>query len=476
MNAEEFRQHGRQMVDYIANYLENIREREVVHRVTPGYLRELLPNEAPEKPEDFNEVFKDIEQHIMPGITHWHSPYFHGYFAAGNSFPSILGDMLSDAIGCIGFSWATSPACTELEVITTDWLAKMLALPEHFLHSHPGSGGGVIQSTASETVLLALLAARTRKVRNYKQKHPDVEDHDIIKKLVCYTSDQANSSVERSSLLGAVQMVILESDKEFCLRGETLKNQIEQDKQQGKIPFFLCATLGTTGSCAFDKLDELGPICEEEDMWLHIDAAYAGSAFVCPEFRHFMKGLEYAETFSINPHKWMLINFDCSIMWIRDRSHVVDAFNVDPVYLKHGDEGRVPDYRHCRLAKEFEALILKDQRFEIVADVVMGLVCFRVKAANKVTERLLDEILADGRIYLIPAFVRNVYFLRFAICAERTTSEDIQFSFRVIQECLDKVVKKHSMKNGFNHQPIIYIDAPNHLGQEELKYSSDESS
>ncbi|KAJ8299673.1 hypothetical protein KUTeg_023733, partial [Tegillarca granosa] len=457
MDAEEFRKQGRKMVDYIADYLEKIRDREVNHKVQPGYMMPLLPDRAPEEPEDFDKVFEDIEKIIMPGITHWHSPYFHGYFAAGNSYPSILGDMLSDAIGCIGFSWATSPAATELEVITTNWLGRMLDLPEVFLHSEKSTGGGVIQSTASESVFLCVLAARTKMVTKLKEEHPEWKEIDIIERLVGYTSDQANSSVERSGLLGAVRMVKLESDKNFSLRGSTLREAIDKDKSEGRIPFFLCASLGSTGSCAFDNLEELGA---EEDMWLHIDAAYAGSAFVCPEFRHLMKGVQYAETFSMNPHKWI--------------THLVDAFNVDPIYLKHHNEGRIPDYRHwqiplgrrfrslklwfmlrsygvsgvqeyirrhVRLAKEFEEKITNDENFEVVAEVVMGL------GPNKLTEQLLQELLKDGRIYLIPAFVRNLYFLRLAVVAERTTSEDIQYSFDVIKQCANNVLKRFSLKN-----------------------------
>lgn len=486
MNADEFRNYGRKMVDFIADYLENIREREVVHKVTPGYLKKLLPDEAPENPEDFAEVFKDIEKIIMPGVTHWHSPYFHGYFAAGNSYPSILGDMLSDAIGCIGFSWAASPACTELEVITTDWLGKMLALPEEFLHSGPGNGGGVIQSTASETVFLCLLAARNKIVDKIKKENPDIMEKDILPRLVGYCTDQGNSSVHRSALLGAVKMHKLESDENLSLRGDTLKEAIERDKKDGLIPFFLCASLGTTGTCAFDNLEEVGPICEAEHIWMHIDAAYAGSAFVCPEYRHFMKGIQYAETFSVNPHKWMLINFDLSVMWIKNSSYLVDAFNVDPIYLRHTNEGKVPDYRHwqiplgrrfrslklwfmlrsygvsgvqkyirkhCQLAKEFEKLILDDGRFEITSKTVMGLVCFRLKEGNKLTELLLSEILEDGRIYMIPALCRDVYFLRLAVVAERTTSEDIRFSFEVIKTCADKVLR--SSRDFQQDEPVV---------------------
>ncbi|KAK7473657.1 hypothetical protein BaRGS_00035135 [Batillaria attramentaria] len=407
-----------------------------------------------------------------------------------------MGDMhVATAIGCIGFSWATSPACTELEMVTTDWLGKMLGLPEHFLHSHPGLGGGVIQTTASETVFLCVLAARTKLVSKMKSANPDIRDVDVISRLVGYSSDQSNSSVHRSGLLAEVRMRKLESDDQFCLRGETLRRAIEEDKAKGYIPFFVivCATLGTTGSCAFDNIKELGPICQKEDIWLHIDAAYAGSAFVCPEYRHHLEGVEYAETFSTNPHKWMLCNFDLSVMWIRNRELLVDAFNVDPIYLKHQNQGRVPDYRHWQiplgrrfralklwfvlrsygvkgiqkyirrhvsLAEELEALLVKDGRFEMAVPTVMGL------GPNKLTEMLHDDIMAHGLIYIIPAYARakgnDIYFLRVAMVSEDLTSEDINMTFSAITESADRVLKQMASaneKNGFNYKPMINTDA-----------------
>ncbi|KAK7098903.1 aromatic-L-amino-acid decarboxylase-like [Littorina saxatilis] len=503
MDSNQFREVGKQMVDYIADYYDNIRQRPVMHNVSPGYLPPLLPDSAPEDPERWEDIFKDIEKVIMPGVTHWRSPRFHGYYAAGGSFPSMLGDMLCNAIGCIGFSWATSPACTELEMVTTDWLGKMLGLPEHFLHSHSGLGGGVIQSTASETVFLCVLAARNRMVARMKETDQDMNDHSVISRFVCYSSDQANSSVHRSGLLAEVRMRKLQSDDNFSLRGETLRKAIKEDKAKGLIPFFVCATLGTTGSCAFDCIKEIGPLCEKEGIWLHIDAAYAGSAFVCPEYRQHLEGVEYAETFSTNPHKWMLCNFDLSVMWIKNREYIVDAFKVDPIYLKHQNEGRVPDYRHWQiplsrrfralklwfvlrcygvkgiqqyirthvsLAEELEALLVKDGRFEMPVPATMALVCFRLKGTNKLSEMLHDHIMARGDIYIIPAYARaqgkDVYFMRVAMVSEHMTSADIEVTFRAIQRSADRVQERYAdlpqtEKNGVkdDYMPLINNDA-----------------
>jgi aromatic-L-amino-acid/L-tryptophan decarboxylase len=414
MDSKEFRVYGKQMIDLVADYLDTIEDRKVLPDVKPGYVRNLIPEQAPQVGEKWEDLVKDIERVIMPGVTHWHSPHFHAYFPTANSYPAICADILSDAIGCIGFSWIASPACTELEVVMMDWLAKMIKLPDFYLASSGGDGGGVIQGTASEACLVALLAARNKKIQEEKMKHPFLDEHLIRAKLVAYCSEQAHSCVERATLLGSVICRKLPVDDKFQLNGDTLEKQIKLDKENGFIPFFLTATLGTTSICSFDKLEELGPVCNRERVWMHIDAAYAGSAFICDEFRYLLNGVEYSDSFNFNPHKWMLVNFDCSAMWIRDRKYVVDAFNVDPIYLKHEHQNVAPDFRHwqiplgrrfrslklwfvfrlygvdalkayiCKhidLAKEFERLVRSDNRFEIIGEVTMGLVCFRLEVS-----------------------------------------------------------------------------------------------
>ncbi|KFM68904.1 Histidine decarboxylase, partial [Stegodyphus mimosarum] len=334
MDIEEYRVHGKEMVDFIADYLINIRQRRVFPGVKPGYMRDLLPDSAPEEGENFNTIFEDIEKVIMPGITHWQSPQMHAYFPALNSGASLLGDMLADGLGCLAFTWASSPACTELEIIVMDWLAKMIGLPSSFLHSASrGKGGGVIQTTASEATLISLLAARTQMFETLRETLDQTSDADLNARLVAYTSDQAHSSVEKAGLIGLVQMRYIESDSEFSLRGDKLIEAIERDKEKGLIPFFVCATLGTTGVCAFDNLKEIGVICERENMWLHIDAAYAGSAFICPEYRKWLEGVEFADSFAFNPSKWLMVHFDCTAMWVKNSERLHRTFNVDPLYL-----------------------------------------------------------------------------------------------------------------------------------------------
>ncbi|XP_005396658.1 PREDICTED: aromatic-L-amino-acid decarboxylase isoform X1 [Chinchilla lanigera] len=475
MDASEFRRRGKEMVDYVANYLEGIESRLVYPDVEPGYLRPLLPSSAPEEPETFEDIIGDIERIIMPGVTHWHSPYFFAYFPTASSYPAMLADMLCGAIGCIGFSWAASPACTELETVMLDWLGKMLRLPDAFLAGDASLGGGVIQGSASEATLVALLAARTKVTRRLQAAFPELTQAAIMEKLVAYSSDQAHSSVERAGLIGGVKLKPIPSDSNFSMRAAALQEALQRDKAAGLIPFFVVATLGTTNCCSFDNLLEVGPICNEEDMWLHIDAAYAGSAFICPEFRHLLDGVEFADSFNFNPHKWLLVNFDCSAMWVKQRKDLIGAFKLDPVYLKHGhqDSGLITDYRHwqiplgrrfrslkmwfvfrmygvkglqayirkhVQLAHEFESLVRQDPRFEICMDVTLGLVCFRLKGSNQLNETLLKRINSARKIHLVPCHLRDKFVLRFAICSREVESAHVQRAWQHIRELADEVL------------------------------------
>uniref|UniRef100_A0A8D0Q8X5 Aromatic-L-amino-acid decarboxylase n=1 Tax=Sus scrofa TaxID=9823 RepID=A0A8D0Q8X5_PIG len=420
MNASDFRRRGKEMVDYVADYLEGIEGRQVYPDVQPGYLRPLIPATAPQEPDTFEDILQDVEKIIMPGVTHWHSPYFFAYFPTASSYPAMLADMLCGAIGCIGFSWAASPACTELETVMMDWLGKMLQLPEAFLAGEAGEGGGVIQGSASEATLVALLAARTKVTRRLQAASPGLTQAAVLEKLVAYASDQ------------------------------------------------VVATLGTTSCCSFDNLLEVGPICHEEDIWLHVDAAYAGSAFICPEFRHLLNGVEFADSFNFNPHKWLLVNFDCSAMWVKRRTDLTGAFKLDPVYLKHShqDSGLITDYRHwqlplgrrfrslkmwfvfrmygvkglqayirkhVQLSHEFEAFVLQDPRFEVCAEVTLGLVCFRLKGSDGLNEALLERINSARKIHLVPCRLRGQFVLRFAICSRKVESGHVRLAWEHIR-------------------------------------------
>ncbi|XP_011867954.1 PREDICTED: aromatic-L-amino-acid decarboxylase-like isoform X1 [Vollenhovia emeryi] len=475
MDPESFTDSAKEMTEYITNYMENIRDRRVLPKVKPGYMRPLVPSEAPQTPEQWKDVMADIERVIMPGVTHWQSPNFNAFFPAGHSYPSILADMLSAGIGCIGFSWFVSPACTELEVIVLDWLVKMLALPKEFLSCSVGKGGGVILGSASEGTLVTLLGAKTKKLKEVKEQYPNMTENEIVDKLVAYCSSQAHTGVERAGRMGGVKLRQLEVDEKYQLRGDTFAEAIRKDIEEGFIPFYIVATLGTTASCAFDRLDEIGIIANREDVWLHVDAAYAGSAFICPEFRYLMKGIETVNSFNFNPHKWMLVNFDCSVLWLKNPTYFTNAFNVEAEFLKHEMQDLVTDYRHWQIplarrfrslklwfvmrlygvenlqkyirshvaqAHEFEALVLSDPRFEIIGHVLMGLVCFRLKGSNELNKALLKKINDAGNIYLIPAKIKCIYFLRFAVCSEFSESKDIEYSWKEIKLRANEILEE----------------------------------
>ncbi|XP_025421978.1 histidine decarboxylase [Sipha flava] len=495
MDFDEYRKRGKIMIDYIADYLETIRERRVYPNVHPGYLRNLTPDCAPVEPESWDHIMDDVENIIMPGITHWQSPQMHAYFPALNSFPSLLGDMLADAINCLGFTWASSPACTELEILVMNWLGKMIGLPEAFLHTHNESkGGGVIQTTSSEATFVCLLAARTQAIRRIQEINPELEDVDINSRLVAYCSDQAHSSVEKAGLIGLVKMRFIESDDSLSLRGAQLKEAIAIDKKQNLIPFFVCATLGTTGACAFDKLEELGPICHAEDIWFHVDAAYAGTAFICPEFRHWLSGVAYADSIAFNPSKWMMVHFDCTAMWVKNSECLHRTFNVDPLYLQHENSGLAIDYMHWQiplskrfralklwfvircfgikglqkhirngvhLANKFELLVLSDKRFEIPAARHLGLVVFRLCGENHLTERLLKRLNSRGRIHCVPASLKGKYVIRFTVTSQYTTISDITRDWAEIKATATEIINDEKSDSTYNKTKVSLAETRN---------------
>lgn len=315
-----------------------------------------------------------------------------------------------------------------------------------------------------------------------------MDEKTIKSKLVAYTSDQSNSSVEKAGLLGSVPMRLLPTDDECRLRGSTLEEAMKKDREAGLIPFYVVATLGTTGTCAFDAVDELGVICNRDNIWLHIDAAYAGAAFCCPEYRHHMKGVEMCDSFNFNPHKWMLVNFDCSAMWVKNVKYLVEAFNVDRIYLKHQHEGNAPDYRHwqiplgrrfrslklwcvlrvygaegirehirkqVQLAKDFADFMTKDSRFEIVTKVTLGLVCFRIKGPDERTKQLIDRLTSRKNIYVIPATYKGEFIIRFVICSRLCEKRDVEFAWNEIVSQTDELFTLEKQSYALNNTDNI---------------------
>jgi len=412
--------------------------------------------------------------------------------------------MLADGINCLGFTWASSPACTELESLVMDWLGQAIGLPGQFLHKTPGSqGGGVIQTTASESTFVCLLAGRTEAIKRCQTLFPDMEDAEINSRLVGYCSDQAHSSVEKAGLIGLVKLRYIESDEKLSLRGDKLREAIQRDRDNGLVPFFLCATLGTTGACAFDNLQELGPICQEEQMWLHVDAAYAGSAFVCPELRKWMKGIEFADSIAFNPSKWLMVHFDCTAMWVKNSRSLHRTFNVEPLYLQHENTGLALqhentglaiDYMHwqvplskrfralklwfvlrnygisglqamirdnVRLAGKFEALVRSDERFEIPAARHLGMVVFRLKGECAMTEKLLKKLNSSGRMHAVPCCIKGKYVIRFTITSQRTTAQDITRDWGIIRSTATEVLSEHGIVSTQRRVPLKEIKEKN---------------
>jgi aromatic-L-amino-acid decarboxylase len=464
MTPEQFRQHGRAVVDWIADYYERIETLPVLSQVEPGQVRQALPVEAPAKGESFDAILQDINQVILPGVTHWQSPNFFAYFPANASGPSILGDLLSSALGVQGMLWATSPACTELESHVLDWLVIMLGLPPKFLST--SSGGGVIQDTASSASLCAMLAARER-ATNYRSNRRGCDG-----KLVAYTSNQAHSSIEKAAMvagIGTDNLRLIEVDERFAMRPESLARQIQQDRQSGLVPFFVSATVGTTSSNALDPLPAIGAICRENGLWFHVDAAMSGTAALCPEFRYIQDGIELADSYTFNPHKWMFTNFDCNCFYVADRKALIDTLSILPEYLRNQatESGAVFDYRdwhiplgrrfrslklwfvirhygveglqyhvrrHIEIAQQFAQWVKQDERFEIVAPAPLNLVCFRYRGSDESNQLLMDRLNHSGDLYLTHTRLNERFILRFCVGQTHTTLHHVENAWRRIQE------------------------------------------
>ncbi|MEQ8850800.1 MAG: pyridoxal-dependent decarboxylase [Phycisphaerales bacterium] len=464
MSPDEFRRLGRDIVDRIATYMETVEGRAILPDVEPGDIGRLLPDEPPSEGETWDAILADIDRVIMPGLTHWQSPRFFGYFPANSSFPAILGDLLCTGLGVQGMLWQTSPACTEVETRVMDWLGGMIGLPDSFLAgASGGSGGGVIQGTASEATLTALAAARRRAERAGDVANP-----------VAYCSTQAHSSMVKAAMiagLGREGMRAVPVDDDLAMDPAALREMIASDRAAGRTPILVGATIGTTSTTAIDPLRAIGEIAQNEGVWLHVDAAYAGAACVCPEFRWMIDGVEHADSFVFNPHKWLLTNFDLSAFWTRDRSGLIDAMSITPEYLRNkaSDSGAVIDYRdwhiplgrrfraiklwfvirhygveglrtyireHVRLAEVFEGLVRADERFEIVAPRPLSLVCFRLRGEDDRTMDLMHRINDSGRAYLthtrVPVGGEDRVVLRMAIGATSTLESHVRETWDLI--------------------------------------------
>jgi aromatic-L-amino-acid decarboxylase len=458
MTPDEFRAYGRQVVDWIADYYERIESFPVLSQSEPGDVRAALPPSPPEQGEGFEGVLRDLDEVILPGITHWQHPSFFAYFPANASGPAILGDLLASGLGVQGMLWATSPAATELETLVLDWLAELLGLPSTFRSDGPG--GGVIQHSASDAALVALLAAVHRASAG-DSAHSGLG----TRQLTVYTSGQTHSSVEKACRVAGLGEDALRKLDVDAVTGaadpDHLRSLIERDIADGRTPALVVASVGTTGTGAVDPVRRLAEIAREYGAWVHVDAAWAGVAAVCPELRWLLDGVELADSLCTNPHKWLLTNFDCDAFWVADRAALVGALSILPEYLRNSatESGQVIDYRdwqvplgrrfralklwavirwygadglreyirgHVALAQEFASWVQADDRFELVAPHPLALVTFRLRAGDDATRALMDKVNASGSMYLTHTLVNSRIALRMAIGSVQTERRHVR--------------------------------------------------
>jgi aromatic-L-amino-acid decarboxylase len=471
MDTEEFRKYGHEIVDWIADYMNNIEKYPVYPNIQPGEIKTQLPKNAPTKGEKMEDIFSDFQSIILPGITHWQHPCWFAYFPANNSPPSVLGEFLTAALGAQCMIWKTSPAAEELEGVTLDWLRKMIGLPKGM--------AGVIQDSASTSTLVALLAAR-EKVSKFQ-----INNKGFTESLIVYCSEEAHSSVMKGAKIagyGAENVRLIGVDDNFAMDPAKLEEVILGDKAEGKKPAFVCATLGTTSSAGVDPLDKIGAICKKHNLWLHVDAAYAGTAAILPEKRWIIDGAEYSDSFVFNPHKWLLTNFDCSAFFVKDPATLKKTFEIHPEYLKTGVDAKVNNYRdwgiqlgrrfralklwfvlryygieglqsivreHIRLALMVKQWIDADPRFELMAPVDFSLVCFRCnpktmseQELDTLNRQLLESINLTGKTLLTHTKLKGRYVIRFCIGQRTTREEHVRNIWKLITEKTENILTK----------------------------------
>ncbi len=463
-DVNEFRKSAHQIVDWMADYLDQIEKYPVKSQVKPGDILAQLPSSAPSNGEKFEDIFKDFEEIIMPGITHWQSPSFHAYFPGNSSFPSLLGEMLTSTLAAQCMIWETSPSAAELEERVLDWLRDAMGIPACFK--------GVIQDTASTATLSAILTAREM-ASNYEINNSGFSTNDYR----IYCSEETHSSVEKAVKIagfGRANLVKVKVDDQLRMDPNSLSKAIQEDLDAGKIPVCVVATIGTTGTCAIDPLDEIAKITSANNVWLHVDAAFAGTALLLEEYSWMIEGLEKADSFVFNPHKWMLTNFDCTAYYVKDEEALIRTFEVLPEYLKTKTRGLVNDYRdwgiplgrrfrslklwfvirsfglegikdklrgHIELARNFESNINASTDFEVLIPRTLNLVCFRFnpggiqeKQLNELNHQLIEQLNASGEVYLTHTKINEKYALRLVIGQTNVESKHIEKALLLIQK------------------------------------------
>ena len=456
METSEFRKQAHSLVDWMADFLERVDTLPVKPDILPGHIYNQLPDEPPQEGTKFENIFKDFEDIIMPGMTHWQHPNFHAYFNANSSPPSILAEMLTATLGAQCMIWDTSPAAAELEEQTMDWLNQMLGLPRTWK--------GVIQDTASTSTLIALLSAR-EKVTSHSINEKGFSGN----KFRVYCTNQTHSSTEKAAKIAGIgreNVVKVDIKSDFSMDASSLQKSIREDRGNGYVPMAVVSSLGTTGLVAIDDLDSISKVTETEKVWHHVDAAFAGTALLVPEYRYMLNGIERCDSFVFNPHKWMFVNFDCTAYFVKDADQLVKTFSILPEYLQTQNRGEVNDYRdwgialgrrfralklwfvirsygvtglqekikfHIHLAKKFEIWIDLSDNFEIVYPRHFNFFVFRFRKMsysselnNSINKELISRLNKGGKMYLSHISVNDKYSIRMVIGQTNVTLEHIK--------------------------------------------------
>ncbi|KAI5815236.1 pyridoxal phosphate-dependent transferase [Pyronema omphalodes] len=523
MDSSQFRAAAHAAIDQVIDYYENIESQRVVSSVQPGYLREIIPTTAPEQGEPWDAIQNDITEHIIPGLTHWQSPNFLAFFPANSSYPGILGELYSAAFTSANFNWLCSPAATELETIVLDWLCKLLSLPDCYLSTSSSGGGGVIQGSASEAIVTVMVAARDRYLRHLTSgAKNDQEKEKIIDekrgKLVALCSDQSHSSTQKGCLIAGTKYRAIKVPRSengnYGLTGDTLRAALETAKKEGLEPFYTTVTLGTTSTCAVDEFIQIAEVAKDyPQLWIHVDAAYAGAALVRKEYQHLTKGMEAFDSFNMNMHKWLLTNFDCSCLFVKERKHLLDALSITPSYLRNqfSERGLVTDYRDWQipLGRRFRALkiwfvirtygahglrnhignslsvgkifedLIRERKdlFTIFTPPSFGLTVFtinpttetavqtkvevetkvetqiqmqkNIKTRNDLTKEVYEAVNSDGEIFITSTVVDGNYAIRIVSGNPRIENRHMQRAFEIL------VRKTEEIRNRGAHTPPV---------------------
>jgi aromatic-L-amino-acid decarboxylase len=477
MTGEEFRRFGHELVDWIADYFDRIEDLPVLAQIQPGDLKAQLPASAPEHGEPMEQIVSDLDKLIVPALTHWSHPSFYAYFATSTSGPGILGEMLSAAFDNKAMLWRTSPASTELEEVVLDWLRQMMGLDAGMI--------GIIYDTASVSSLHAIAAAREGVEKRVRED--GMSGRSDLPLLRVYVSEQAHSSIEKAVItlgLGQRGLRKIPTDSDFRMDAKALASAIQEDKRAGYIPFCIVATVGTTSTSSIDPIAEIVPIGEEHAMWLHVDAAYAGSAAIVPEFRDILAGCERADSLVVNPHKWLFTPFDLSVLYCRHMDLLRRAFSLVPEYLRTPEQEKVrsgSDYgvqlgrrfralklwmvmryfgqeglaarirEHCRLARLFASWIEESPDWELLAPLPLALVCFRAcptrsgesdaereQRLNALNEAIMHGVNATGKALLSHTKLNDKLTLRLSIGNIRTTEQHVRQVWQLLNEKLQE--------------------------------------